>query len=182
MRSAHLTTLLALFLGYPLAMPLMAQQPPAPATAPAGPQPDCNAPEYRQLDFWVGEWDVFIGDRNVGTNVITSEENGCVVHEHWRDAQGGSGQSFNFYDRNTKKWRQVWISGNGSALDVAGGLVDGTMAYTGETVRANGVRIQHRLSFTPNADGTVRQFWQTSTDGGTTWTVAWDGRYVRKPK
>jgi hypothetical protein len=182
MRSTHLTTLLALFLGYPLAMPLMAQQPPAPATAPAGPPAKCDAPVYRQLDFWVGEWDVYIGDQKVGTNVVTSEEDGCVVHEHWTSLRSETGQSFNFYDRATKKWRQVWVSNNGSTLDVAGGLVDGTMAYTGEAVRPNGVRIQHRLSFTPNADGTVRQFWQTSTDGGATWTVAWDGRYVRKAK
>ena len=180
MRFTHLTTLLELFLCYSIPTPLIAQQPPAPASAPAGAPPNCSGPEFRQLDFWVGEWDVFLGDVKAGTNRITSEENGCVVHEHWRGTQGGSGQSFNFYDRRTKKWRQVWISGNGSVLDVSGGLVDGTMAYAGETVQPDGTRVQHRLSFTPNADGTVRQLWRTSADGGATWNTVWDGRYVRQ--
>ncbi len=35
------------------------QAPPAQPAAAAPPKPfDCTAPEYRQFDFWVGEWDV----------------------------------------------------------------------------------------------------------------------------
>jgi len=37
-----------------------------------------------------------------------------------------------------------------------------------------------KLTFTPNADGTVRQFWEQSVDDGANWTVAFDGLYVRK--
>jgi hypothetical protein len=37
-----------------------------------------------------------------------------------------------------------------------------------------------KLTFTPNADGTVRQFWEQSTNDGKTRTVAFDGLYVRK--
>lgn len=32
-----------------------------------------------------------------------------------------------------------------------------------------------RITWTPNADGTVRQHWEQSTDGGKTWTTAFDG-------
>jgi len=42
-----------------------------------------------------------------------------------------------------------------------------------------GVTITDRITFTPRADGTVRQFWQASRDGGTTWTTSFDGIYRR---
>jgi hypothetical protein len=158
------------------AHPAAAQtQPPAPVK-----QPDCSAAEYRQLDFWVGEWNVTMGGRQAGTSRITAEESGCVIHEHWTGGQGGTGQSFNFYNRQTGKWRQVWVASNGSSLDFSGTLVDGSLAYTGETTTPAGGRVLHKLTFTPNADGTVRQFWETSADEGATWKVAFDGRYARK--
>ncbi len=36
-----------------------------------------------------------------------------------------------------------------------------------------------RITWTPNDDGTVRQHWQTSEDGGKTWKTEFDGRYER---
>ena len=33
-----------------------------------------------------------------------------MVHEHWKGSRGGTGQSFNFYDRGDRKWHQVWIA------------------------------------------------------------------------
>ena len=153
-----------------------AQNPPAPQ----GPPPDCSAPEHRQFDFWIGEWDVTIQGRKVGENRITLEESGCLIHEHWRDNRGGTGQSFNFYDRADGKWHQVWVSSTGAVLDLAGDYRDGKLAYKGETKQPNGTVVLHELTFSQNADGTVRQHWQTSTDGGKTWKVGWDGLYTRR--
>jgi hypothetical protein len=32
---------------------------------------DCRRlQEYRLLDFWLGDWDVYVGDQKVGTNKI----------------------------------------------------------------------------------------------------------------
>ena len=45
----------------------------------------------------------------------------------------------------------------------------------------DGQRRIERITWTPNADGTVRQHWEQSTDGGKTWTTAFDGLYRRKP-
>jgi hypothetical protein len=143
---------------------------------PAAP-PRCDTPEFRQFDFWVGDWVVVNGGQELGRNRITLEEDGCVVHEHWTGAGGGTGQSFNFYDRRDGRWHQVWVSSWGGALNLSGALTDGAMRYTGLTRRPDGGTMEHRLSFTPNADGTVRQLWETSTDGGKTWSTAFDGTY-----
>lgn len=37
-----------------------------------------------------------------------------------------------------------------------------------------------RIIWEPTAPGEVRQLWETSTDGGTTWTTAFDGRYRKR--
>jgi hypothetical protein len=150
-------------------------------TAPA-PPPDCKAPEYRQFDFWIGEWDVSIPAGPAGVNVITLEEDGCLVHEHWRDNQGGTGQSFNFYNRQDRKWHPVWVASNGTVLDLIGEYRDGQLGFAGETLGPDGKRLRHELTFSVNPDSSVRQYWRTSADEGSSWQVIWDGRYVRRGK
>src|SRR5918996_1555494 len=52
--------------------------PPSPSPAP------CAAPEYRQFDFWLGDWNVYNpAGALVGTNRVTREFDGCVLQEHW---------------------------------------------------------------------------------------------------
>ncbi len=155
-----------------------AQQPAA--KGPPAP-PNCSAAEFHQFDFWVGSWDVAIPAGHAGTNDVTAEEDGCLVHEHWKSVRAETGQSFNFYNRLDRRWHQVWVSNSGGVLDLAGDFRDSTLTFTGQTRRPDGVVMQHRLAFTKNGDGTVRQFWETSTDAGGTWQVAWDGRYTRRP-
>ena len=50
----------------------------------------------------------------------------------------------------------------------------------GETPQAGGGRQLERITWTSNPDGTVRQHWEQSTDGGKTWTTAFDGLYRKK--
>jgi hypothetical protein len=152
----------------------LAQQPP-PAPAP----PPCSAPEHRQFDFWIGEWDVHAGGKLAGTNRITRAFGGCVLHEQYDTPRGYAGASFNAYDAGRRRWHQTWVDNAGTLLQLDGGLVDGRMVLEGETVAADGARTRHRITWTPNADGSVRQRWeQTDTQGA--WTVAFDGLYTRR--
>jgi hypothetical protein len=164
----------AVLAGSPTASPNLAAQtkPPAP--------PRCDAPDYRLFDFWVGSWDVTSGGQPVGTSLITLEEDGCVIHEHWTGAKGGTGQSFNYFDRVDKQWHQMWVSNSGNVLDLAGTFADGTLTYRGERKQPDGTTLRHRLSFRANPDGTVRQLWETSSDAGSTWSTAFDGLYRKK--
>lgn len=138
----------------------------------------CGAPEFHQFDFWVGEWRVTSGGQVAGANSVTLEEDGCLIHEHWKGASGGTGQSFNFYDQADRQWHQVWVASGGSALFLAGTYHDGRLEYSGDRPAPQGGGVvHHRLTFTKNADGTVRQLWVTSPDG-TTWQTAFDGLYT----
>lgn len=149
--------------------------------APLGAQsaPTCDSPDHRAFDFWIGDWDVTVKGKPAGTNLVTLEEGKCVVHEHWSGTSGETGQSFNFFDRQLGQWRQVWIDNRGNPLDLRGGYQDGRMTLTGVTVTPQGPARQ-KITFTNNPDGTVRQLWESSTDEGRTWSVAFDGLYRKK--
>jgi hypothetical protein len=139
------------------------------------PPANCSASEYRQFDFWLGDWEVFGPDgRRVGHNTITSIQQGCALMEHWVGAAGGSGTSLNFYDRSDRQWHQAWIDNVGGALRLAGGFSDGRMML--ESADRGTLE---RITWTPTDDRTVRQLWQASKDGGKTWTTSFDGKYVR---
>ncbi len=145
--------------------------------------PACAGPEFRQFDFWVGEWEVTSGNGQVaGVNRITPILRGCVLHEEWRGANGGSGQSFNIYDAPAQRWRQTWVADNGVVLLLEGALVDGKMVLTGRrpAPQKPGVTLTDRITWTPLELGDVRQLWEISEDGGTSWRTVFDGRYAKR--
>jgi len=144
-------------------------------------KPCAQSAAHRQLDFWVGEWDVLNPQGQLaGTNSVQAILDGCAVAENWSGAGGGSGRSFNFFNPATRKWQQVWISSTGSALEFVGEIKDGVMRYTGESTGPNGGRLLHRMSITNLSADRIRQLWEQSIDGGRNWNVAFDGTYVRK--
>ncbi len=148
--------------------------------SPAAAAAPCDASEHRQFDFWLGEWEVRTPDGKLaGTNRITREYGGCVLHERYDTGRGYSGESLNVYDAPRKAWHQTWVDTSGTLLLLEGGLRDGSMVLEGRTVGADAQTTKHRITWTPNPDGTVRQFWE-STDARGQWTTAFDGQYKRK--
>ena len=102
------------------------------------------------------------------------------MHEHWTGSKGGTGQSFNFYDRRDRKWHQIWVANDGSSLFLTGGLTGNTLTLEGDTPQPDGSTVRNRISFRNNPDHTVRQLWETSSDNGSTWTPAFDGLYRKR--
>lgn len=149
------------------------------AAPPAPAHTRCNAPEQRQFDFWIGRWTVFDSQGGqVGENSIERIDNGCALIERWRGKGGVTGTSLNSWDAETGQWRQHWVDNQGGLLQLAGGLQGTRMVLMGSGPAATR---RERISWTPAADGAVRQHWEGSDDGGATWTTVFDGRYVRQP-
>ena len=147
---------------------------------PAHAAPACEGPEFRAFDFWLGEWKVRTPDgKLVGSNAITREYGGCVLHERYDTGRGYSGESLNIFDAARKVWHQTWVDTTGTLLSLEGGLRNGSMVLEGQTVGVDAVVTKHRITWTPHADGSVRQWWQ-STDAKGEWTTAFDGAYTRK--
>ena len=163
------------------AAPAFAENAPVPAVT-AAKTPACVAPENRQFDFWLGDWDVRDpAGKLVGTNHITSLHLGCVLFENYRAGQF-SGSSLNTYDADRKKWHQTWVDSSGGLLVIEGGHMDGKMVLGSETADPGkaGATIVNRISWQPLPDGRVRQLWETSTDKGLSWTTAFDGYYTKQ--
>lgn len=150
--------------------------PPPPAAAPAAEAPPCSSTEHRRFDFWVGTWEVRGAARPEappGRNVISLEHGGCVLREEYVNGPY-TGTSLSFYDAGAGVWRQTWIDARGQPLLLAGGWRDGAITMSGPQEAA----ARDRITWTPNADGSVRQLWEKTEDGGATWKVVFDGLYT----
>ncbi|MEM7297349.1 MAG: hypothetical protein AAF391_03685, partial [Bacteroidota bacterium] len=136
---------------------------------------------WRHFDFWVGEWDVFVNGNKVGDNSITRAVGGCAIHENYTTAGSYAGQSINFYSPVDKKWHQHWVGSSGDVYNyVETKREEGLLQFVSDFMNGQGTVSQSRLTFTLNEDGTVRQLFENSTDGGETWTSGFDGIYKRK--
>ena len=145
------------------------------------PQTRPLAAEARQFDFWLGEWEVFGPDGTVGGHSrIESIAEGHALLENWTDADGSSGKSLNVYNDRKKQWQQFWVGSSTPILELSGGLQNGAMVLSGSHTTVTGETMLDRITWTPQADDTVRQLWEGSRDGGKTWKVNFDGIYKHK--
>ena len=137
----------------------------------------------REFDFWAGEWDVFVTGthRQVGHSLVQIISGGCALLENW-DSPASTGKSINFIDPNTNKWKQSWAGSyaNGVQEFVNGEYKDSAMHFDFESRNAQGNKITGRFIFYNQGPNQVRQFSESSTDGGKTWTTNYDFTYIRK--
>jgi len=138
------------------------------------------APEYRQFDFWVGEWDVTEKGKPAGKSSIQLILDDCILFENWTGTSGYSGKSFNLYNARIGKWQQKWVDSGGQLIEFEGGIKDGAMILIGDSVDSAGKKVLTRMVFTNPDKDHVRQVWDQSADNGKTWTVLFDGLYTRK--
>jgi len=142
----------------------------------------CCGEEYNQFDFWIGDWVVYAKGKMAGFNKIVKIEGGCIIRENWKSVQSSfTGTSYNFYDRIDKKWKQVWIDNQGTVLELSGEFKNNKMVLESKEKKdLNGNRVINRITWYLNDDGTVRQLWEQSGDGGLAFTTSFDGLYRRR--
>jgi tetratricopeptide (TPR) repeat protein len=138
----------------------------------------CQTPEFRQFDFWIGNWSVENpAGQKVGDNRVTREQDGCVLIEHWKGRGVETGTSFNYYDIRDKKFHQLYLdnSGNAGAFPpMAGRLVGNKMIMISDEK----VSPIFRWTWYVISPGKVRQMAEQSNDEQKTWQIVWDSTYV----
>ncbi len=137
--------------------------------------------EFREFDFWLGEWDVHVANGTfAGKNRIEKTQAGCALVENWVGAAGNPGMSINYFDIATNEWVQVWSSAGGIQIDIRGGLTDDGMLLEGQiNYVSNGTSAPFRGLWTLLPDGRVRQFFEQSNDDGETWAPWFEGFYTK---
>jgi hypothetical protein len=140
-------------------------------------------PETHQLDFWVGDWEVFVatGPKD-GDNRIEKMLGGFALQENWSGVEGHAGKSWFYFYRPEKRWKQVWVTDTGGVkekVQVADGPA-GSVRFRGEIPLKDGGKLLDQTTLTPLPDGRVRQVIEQSRDQGATWQTVYDAYYARK--
>jgi len=143
----------------------------------------CDSTESRQLDFWVGEWELTYagpdGKPVKSRNRITKTLDGCAILEEFTGAPGTKldGRSYSAFDRATKRWKQTWVDNTASYLDFEGTTVDGHMAFA-RVVAKDGKSSHQRMVFRDVKPDSLKWIWELSPDGKA-WKTSWEIEYKR---
>lgn len=151
-------------------------------TANAQEKCNCCTEKHAEFDFWIGTWNVTNPDGTAaGVNIIDKTQDNCILRENWTSATAGyTGTSHNFYNYKTKQWEQTWIDNQGGSLHLKGNKIGNQMILrTDEEKNKDGDPFFHRVTWTHNEDGTVRQLWETITNEKDI-TIAFDGLYKKQ--
>lgn len=150
-------------------------------------QKPCSKPEFRQFDFWIGEWEAYgVKGNKAGDSKISLILDSCVILEEWTGQPNQvftyTGKSFNSYNAATKQWQQTWTDNTGNTTEfLRGEGSNGKIVYYADKVTGpKGENFMRRLTFTKLTDDKVRQLGERSDDGGKTWTTEYDLEYRRK--
>ena len=136
----------------------------------------CASPENRQLDFWIGQWQVVENGEVVATSTIEAVSGGCAIREAYRQKDGYHGTSLSFHDPVLGKWRQTWIDSTGSVGEFSGAFSEGAMRFEGETHTANGKRVYRRMSLERDASGILQK--SLKSMDGAAWAPHYEIRYT----
>ncbi len=135
--------------------------------------------KYHQFDFWLGSWEVYKygTDTLVGQSNIESIIDGLGLLENYTVHKGKyQGKSLNKYNPAKKRWEQYWIDNSGLTLFLSGGLKEGKMVLD-DAEHGDEAAGLNRITWEKTGNGSVRQTWNISMDGGQSWSVAFDGEY-----
>ena len=164
------------------------------AIAPAAAAAACVAPEFHQLDFWLGDWDVVVRARKSpdvdewadarGTQHVEKLLGGCAVAETFTAEGPGpawAGRSYSVWQPKLGKWRQTWVDDQGSYLAFEGGVEAGVMSLYGEPrTLPDGTPMQMRMTWLDVQPASLRWEWQRTTDGGKSWKAMMVIEYKRR--
>ena len=154
------------------------------ANTPVLPAPSakCPAPEFRQFDFWLGDWDTFETDNSTPSSIARARidpiAGGCAIHELYEQTDGLIGDSILSYDPVRKVWQQTWVTNRGSIMVLSGAFKDGAVTLEGEAHLRDGKTMLQRITWRAEG-GNVRESAVGSKDGGKVWEPAFDVVFKR---
>ena len=141
----------------------------------------CTSPEYREFDYWLGEWEVESNGQKIARSSIQVILDDCVIFENYEALRGYSGKSFSIYDVNRKQWEQRYVDTTGALHHWTEGHLDanGSMTFRWDYT-LNGQKSMNKMTYVKEGPDKVRQILEASTDEGKTWAQTYNGLYTRR--
>jgi hypothetical protein len=142
----------------------------------------CSSAEYHQLDFWIGDWDVYDADAPAGPVQARARiepiAGGCALHELYEQSDGLIGDSILSYDPVRRGWQQTWVTNRGALMQITGNFTGGELVLEGDSHLVDGRSVTQRITWQAKNPG-VREFAVMSKDHGKTWSPAFDVSFVK---
>lgn len=146
-----------------------------------------NNPE-NDFDFWLGKWEVTWEEANGstgrGANYIHKILDDKVILENFEILEGNNkgfkGKSMSVYQTAENRWKQAWTDNNGGYFDFTGIIEDEKRIFqTDVNELPDGSTFVQRMVFYDITEDTFTWDWESSQDGGKTWTLNWRIFYER---
>jgi hypothetical protein len=150
----------------------------------------CSQPEFRQFDFWIGDWEAYNkAGKKSGDSKISLILDSCIILEEWTSTgvfKGltYAGKSFNKYNPQTKQWQQTWVDNTGASTEYLKGKYENKkIIFETEPFNFSKDTIAiMKLTFFDLDPNKVRQLGEITKDNGKTWVTQYDLEYRRKIK
>jgi len=133
---------------------------------------------FKRLDFWLGDWDVYVKDAKIGTSSITKSDDGCTLYEDYKTFKGFLGRSMNYLDATDSLYTQIWIDKfNNKTIYKE---IKSKIGYLQMGAKQNEKTFLRMTYLLDNSNGNVTQTMESSTDKGKEWKVIFLGIYKKK--
>ena len=148
----------------------------------------CSDTIYRQFDFWIGEWEAFnLKGQKAGDSKIELILDSCIILENWTSTSVTkgiryAGKSYSSYNAAAKQWQQYWVDNVGGVTEYFNGHYENNkmILQTVNVKQSDGSFKIQKMTFFNLGPDKVRQFGESSIDGGKTWKTDFDLEYRRK--
>lgn len=137
--------------------------------------------ESRQLDFWLGDWNVtYPGMPGSARSQVSLDLDKCLLVESWDGGKGHRGKNLFAHRSDDDHWYGMFADNQGRVHVFEGKVAPGSAEFTGPSRGRNGQMVLNRIRVVRLGANQVDQSWEKSTDSGVTWTMEFDGAYSRK--
>jgi hypothetical protein len=146
-------------------------------------QPCSDNPMSRELDYWVGNWEVSYpgGPKGKGSiSKVEPELDHCLFVEQWGDSKGHRGENVFAYGKDDQTWHGLFADNRGRLhVFVEGKVAAGTAEFLGPSRGADGGTVLNRVRVIRVDANTLKQIWEKSVDSGKTWISEFVLDYTR---
>jgi hypothetical protein len=152
--------------------------------------------QYRDFDFWIGEWDVLNRNRGsadtrwfetgTATARIYPVVGGCGIVEHWRGHAFGDflvGFSLRSFNPQRGRWDLALLwpnTGNPRFGELHGGFRHNRGELFSRSLTETGDTTLTRFTFSDITPNTLRWQQGTSVDNGRSWSSSWIMEFSRR--